>query len=703
MATADALALLQDIAKFLNQESPFGVATGQLEAQLEDSQSGRAGHPHTFIEESSGGNHESQMMSAGEQATRASQVGTQGPTPASTHESNSGCPEKLEAVLKPSDWVFQGTFARTASLEERKPPLDLIVSSTSVFFRHIHPWFPFLDSHLVLHDLADLREPTLLYYAIFGASIPFLYDPRLNNTQSDSFWKYTKRRIFIETSEEPSYAALEAATILTLDLSGMTNGPQVWSRLVVVARLAAQLRTASGRVLRQSVPGGSRDGRLATTRPSARQRAKLFWAIFALDSFISITTSQPTLLTKHILRTFRPSREATWLHEPSHSSASPSASYSSAEPSTYSVSAAFFKLLQLLDVSRSYHDLYLSYITLTGNDESGAVSWLESFHSLSHAADNCLHGLPPWCRLPLNTNTTASYASHNSYTRRTERRATAPRIHNVQASVIMIHVYGHALTIYINSLLELSDHQTLTTHDARVRQSATVSCANSARAIIDIASMFVKTHGDRIGWPFSWSIWTTARYLPTSAKVAGSVQLSSGFYVLLDSLQDLGKYWQISKKYWWLLYHASESFVTTDVDTRSLTSSAGEAPSRRAGETHPPIGPSERPRNPQRILSIITDLRVPTSDVEDQFRVDPVFSVPSTSEGSATGADGTSSPAESQREPPWQTEGIGASDDAPFLDELACNESLYMSDLWFNTPLFATSGYQQLCEDVDHV
>ncbi|EXK25945.1 hypothetical protein FOMG_17468 [Fusarium oxysporum f. sp. melonis 26406] len=349
-------------------------------------------------------------MSAGEQATRDSQVGTQGPTPASTHESNSGGSEKPEAVLKPSDWVFQGTFARTASLEERKPPLYLIVSSTSVFFRHIHPWSPFLDSHLVLHDLADLREPTLLYYAIFGASIPFLYDPRLNNTQSDSFWKFTKRRIFIEASEEPSYAALEAATILTLDLSGMTNGPQVWSRLAVVARLAAQLRTASGRVLRQSVPGGSRDGRLATTRPSARQRAKLFWAIFALDSFISITTSQPALLTEHILRAFRPSREATWLHEPSHPSASPSASYSSAEPSTYSVSAAFFKLLQLLDVSRSYHDLYLSYITLTGNDECGAVSWLDSFYSLSHAADNCLRGLPPWCRLPLNTNTTASYA-----------------------------------------------------------------------------------------------------------------------------------------------------------------------------------------------------------------------------------------------------------------------------------------------------
>ncbi|KAH7158290.1 hypothetical protein DER46DRAFT_685285, partial [Fusarium sp. MPI-SDFR-AT-0072] len=601
------------------------------------------------------------------QATGALQVGTQGPTPASTHDSNSGGPERPEqpvSALKPSDWVFQGTFARTVSLEERKPPLDLVMSSTSAFFRHIYPWFPFLDPHLILNDLADLREPTLLYYAIFGASIPFLYDPRLNNIQSDSFWKYTKRRIFIETSEEPSYAALEAATILTLDLSGMTNGPQAWSRLAVVARLAAQLRTANGKVLRQSVPGGSRDGRLVTTRPSARQRSKLFWAIYALDSFISITTSQPALLTEHILCTFRPTREATWLHEPSLSSISPSTSYRSAEPAKYSASATFFKLLELLDVSRSYHDLYLSFILLHRDDESGAIRWLESFHSLSQAANNCLESLPPWCRLPPNTNATGSYTNHYPCTRTTERLAITPRIHDIQAPVVMVHAYGHALTIYINGLLEFSDHRTLETHDVGVRQSTTVSYANSARVIIDIASTFVKTHGDRIGWPLAWSIWTAARYLLTSAKAAGSIKLSSGFYILLDSLQDLGKYWQISKKYW-------------------------------AGETHPPTTSSEKPGNAQRILSIITDIRVPTSDVEDQFRVDPVFSVPSTSEGSATGADSTSSPAENQRVPPWQTENIVASDDVPFLNEFAYNESLYMSDMWFNTPLFATSGYQQ--------
>lgn len=573
------------------------------------------------------------------------------------------------------------------------------MSSTSVFFRHIHPWFPFLDSQLVLQDLAGVREPTLLHYAIFGASIPFLYDPRLDDTRSDSFWKYTKRRVFAETSEEPSYAALEAATILTLDLSGMTNGPQVWSRLAVVARLAAQLRTASGRVLRQSVPGGSWEGRLATSRPSARQHAKLFWAIYALDSFISITTSQPALLTEHILRTFRPTREAAWCDQTPYSSDSPSTSYGNVEPCTYSASAAFLKLLQLLDVSRSFHDLYLSYITLPRHSETQAVDWLETFHSLSHAADDLLQGLPSWCQLPINPESDVHHTSSNPHTRRLNTLATAAHIRDIQAPVIMLHAYGHALTIYMNGLLEFSDHQAISALSAGARQDASTRCAKSARAIFNIATMFVETHGDRIGWPFPWSIWTAARYLLTSAQALGSPQPSSEFYMLLACLRDLGKYWQISKKYWWLLHHAAESLVAADLASRIPTAGVGDGSSHRADEMPSPGAGQERPRNPGRMLSIVTDLRVPTSDVEDQFRVDPVFSVPSTSEGSATGAEGNGSPIESHREPPWPSERTNEPGHTPFLDEIVRNESLYMSDTWFNSPLFATSGYQQFGEN----
>lgn len=335
-----------------------------------------------------------------------SRSGNQGLTPASTHGSHREMlsQEKPEALSKPSDWVFQGTFARTASLVETRPPLDLVISSISVFFRHIHPWFPFLDSHSVLDDLAGIREPALLHYAIFGASIPFLCDPRLDDTRSDSFWKYTKRRIFVEASEEPSYATLEAATILTLDLSGMTNGPQVWSRLAVVSRLAAQLRTASGKVLRQSVPGNAWEDKTGGNRPSAKQHAKLIWCIYALDCFISITTSQPALLTQHTLRPFRPTREAAW-SEPEPYGGAPDAV-------TYSPSVAFMYLLQVLDISRSFHELYLTYITLPRHDESQALSWLQDFNGMSGSADALLRSLPLWCQLPIDLEMSEPLHNH---------------------------------------------------------------------------------------------------------------------------------------------------------------------------------------------------------------------------------------------------------------------------------------------------
>jgi hypothetical protein len=163
----------------------------------------------------------------------------------------------------PNDRVFQATYPRTKSVPERKPPIDMVVSSISTYFRHIHPLLPFLDAQGVLTDLAAAREPSLLHHAIFGAALPFLHDPRLDQLSSDAFWKYAKRRVFNEAAEEPSYASLEAATVLCLDLSGMANGPQVWSRLAKLASLASQLRRTrgGGLILRQSVQEVTTGGR----------------------------------------------------------------------------------------------------------------------------------------------------------------------------------------------------------------------------------------------------------------------------------------------------------------------------------------------------------------------------------------------------------------------------------------------------------
>jgi hypothetical protein len=93
--------------------------------------------------------------------------------------------------------------------------------------------------------MATMDSPTLLYLALFGAALPLSYDLRLDERSSDAYWKYSKRQIMLEDIEEPSYSSLEALTILVLDISGMTPGPQVSSPMAVAINHAVQVRAGA--------------------------------------------------------------------------------------------------------------------------------------------------------------------------------------------------------------------------------------------------------------------------------------------------------------------------------------------------------------------------------------------------------------------------------------------------------------------------
>ena len=401
----------------------------------------------------------------------------------------------------------------------------MVVSSISTYFRHIHPWLPFLDAQGVLADLAAVREPSLLHHAIFGAALPFLHDPRLDQLSSDAFWKYTKRRIFNETAEEPSYASLEAATVLCLDLSGMTNGPQVWSRLAMVASLASQLRrTRGGLILRQNVQeattGVGRSGH--GEKPNSLQHARLFWAIYALDTYISLTTGQPGRTSDLDLRCFLPTREAAWNTQEATSLPSPS--------------NLFLLQLQLLDLARQTHGVYLDFLTLVegGNDQT-PEAWVDSVSLCSRELSSWLNGLPP----------EISVASSG-----------------IPPAAAMLLTYIHALVVHLNGLIMSCNQTPHASFISHIQQDAGEKCLQSIRIISEVTSQVMGIMDDQLGWPFTWTLWTAARYL---LAVAASEERSTPpqeFQVLTSSLGRMGRFWQISKKYWMLLRRAEAALHT---------------------------------------------------------------------------------------------------------------------------------------------
>lgn len=527
------------------------------------------------------------------------------------------------------------TFEQTERIQERRPTTDLLLSLSSLYFRHIHPWFPFLDTQHILTEMATMEELPLRYYALFGASLPYSYDSRLDRKSSDSFWKYCKRRIFIEVLEEPSFSALEALTILVLDLSSMTNGPQVWGALAVAIKLAMQLKSLDGRVFRTSTVT-----RAEETPISADEihRHRLFWAIYALDCYISITTSQPMQIADIDIHHFSGSRHLVW-RDARPLVAPRWQDRASAMPVMPTL--VFSYQLGLMDISRSVHHTYMEYATVAGQND--VAVWLPNF--LTSASQ-----LSVWSET-LPKNLCLDYqGDSDAFTSRTF------------PAVVMLNAYYHGLIIHLHGLVSCSSSQRVS---EQLHQDSTEQCAKSVKFLATAVFKMMDNIGDQVGWPLAWSFWVAARYLLIGENAGSTSRVSSQhFDTLLRCLKKMGRYCQISGKYWRLLLHAAAELRND---------------------------PASSDREACRMLMRVVDLRVSTSDLEDQFRTDPVFHRKvgvGDQDDSQSFAD-LGAPEIDRLLAARDASSVFASEDA-YLDP-----SDQISNNWCNLPLYALSAYQQ--------
>lgn len=544
------------------------------------------------------------------------------------------------------------TWTRTQAITERKPPADLVLSLSSLFFRHIHPWLPFLDPRRIFGETACLDEPSLLCYALFGMSLPFSFDSRLDRNSSDAFWKHSKRRIFVETMEEPSYMSLEALTILTLDLSGITNGPQVWGALAVINKLAVQLRDVSGRSLRTSIEDSS-DGNIH--EPHHVSRWRLFWAIYTLDCYITMTTGHPSELSDCHIHHFLPTQALAWQDRPSTSAVDPGRTPSQSSTSSSHIvltpTAIFNYQLDLLSISRRIHAVYVDYRCLPFEDESSLSNWLQRWSSCARELSTWYQGLPSFLGLV-----------EPNHSRALQRGLP---------SLVMLHSYYHGLSIHLNSLVAFTSWPS-SYQPSEFRQQSRATCLQSIASLTEMCSSFMAKIHDKLGWPCSWANWVAARYIILSRYHDAEDSRSQQLSILSQCLEEMGKYWQISRKYWRLLCWAEEELNDRDASPCSWT----------------------RPR----ILNWMVDLRTATCELEDQYRTDPMLHTEQVMVNS--GQQQPSGVPQSFMDgnaidPYLANSNYGSSGTFVFNEsEFALNGST--ADTWFTTPLFASSAFQQV-------
>ena len=527
------------------------------------------------------------------------------------------------------------TLLRTKSVKERRPPDDLVASLISLFFLYIHPWIPFLDAQEVFVEMGRAMdgEPPLLCHALFSIALPFSLDSRLTQPLCDSFWKYVKRRILVEVLEEPSYASLEALAVLVLDLSGMTNGPQVWGSLAIAVKLAVQLKTLDGRFLRPlpaAEDGEGGEGGSSPLQAAQLDRRRLFWAIYALDCYVSITTSHPSELADYHIAHFLPTRDATW---PAYGG----------DIGTATPIAVFGYHLKLMGISRALHTTYLEYAALSGENESQVTHWLREVADCSGALAEWFRGIPASMQYEYGNSSEGPQVGSRRY-------APPP--------VTLVRAYYHSLVIYLHGLVAFPSVAGIGSHPGAYQSASRESCASSVDSLASIASAVTKDGVGKLGWPFAWSLWVGARHI-LIARHNGFAFPPERFDALLRCLGRSARYWQIGGKYWRLLRQADDE--------------------QRGGIVYGGGGSGGG------VLAFLLDQRVATSDLEDRFRIDSFFKEAADSSEPMLMSGGGS-----------HLGGLPVTLERGGLDDLLSPELLGQpSEAWFSGLLSASSAYQQ--------
>ena len=186
--------------------------------------------------------------------------------------------------------------------QQEFPDHDLCYQLVDLFFKHVNVWCPILHRRStmdLLFGTAPLQEEDkVLLHAVIATTLRFSTDRRLSEAARQAQHRISRERVQLFGMEHSSVRALQALVIVTLDLVGESNGPPGWNMLALIARQVVQLGLS---VESSSLSIAPIYPSIYTLRamilPEPRDfieeetRRRLFWVIYLLDRYATISTA----------------------------------------------------------------------------------------------------------------------------------------------------------------------------------------------------------------------------------------------------------------------------------------------------------------------------------------------------------------------------------------------------------------------------
>ncbi|KAL2849342.1 fungal-specific transcription factor domain-containing protein [Aspergillus pseudodeflectus] len=203
---------------------------------------------------------------------------------------------------------------------------DILGQLVEFYFQNIHHWIPILHVRRFRHQIqsSEGRESAIyILYALIAVCIRFVNDPRIpDEDRKARVAESCRQKVVLCSMESFSVENLQALVIIAFDTIARGRGPSSWSVVGSMARTVEQLQLS---VEEDDLYGRNQTGetlirRMAFLKPStcwreAEERRRVFWTVFLMDRFCSVSTGWNVSLTSADVKRRLPCEGALWQRE----------------------------------------------------------------------------------------------------------------------------------------------------------------------------------------------------------------------------------------------------------------------------------------------------------------------------------------------------------------------------------------------------
>ncbi|KZT62271.1 hypothetical protein CALCODRAFT_490030 [Calocera cornea HHB12733] len=441
------------------------------------------------------------------------------------------------------------------------PPHDLVVHLIDLYYNQVAPFAPFLlRDHPYLHHDADMngavqRGWPVTVYAMVAVSLRFSNDPRWTLPgflTKEQYYKAAKQRVVMHSIESTSFQSLQALAIIALDTIGTGAGPSAWGVLALLTRSVMHLGLQSeediGGIQTRTAPL-NRVALLKSPRNFREEEARrrLFWVIYVLDRWASVSTGWDFALSDQQISRNLPCREDFWLGDSrvrTREFRSPLFDDGLMHEEAFLDPLAY--LVEIADLLGRVHQLHRH--PLNPLSEVEVTHFYERTRTLDAAVRRW------YCRLPLEISSPGRVESH--------------------PMIVLVQAMYHATLIKLQSIVahppDISSYMQPSTEAGHHIVQSAKQVALLARCVTQSSLEIPHTS------PFlAWCLWVGGRVIFMEAYHTAS-QVDPAIHDIVQALEISGRYWDVGRRYASLLKKAMDKMQ----DHNPFTGVAGQSRSR---------------------------------------------------------------------------------------------------------------------------